>query len=85
MKKPIQYNTLNDENLNLIKEKAKSKKDGVYQLRGIAYRVKDSRITHLATNGNVCLYEMGFLVQAGSYEYEYAMNNHMKVLREVSE
>lgn len=49
----IQYNCLNIENQELINEKAKTKKDGVYTLRGIKYVVKDKRASYFAVNGEI--------------------------------
>ena len=41
------------EDQNFIVEKAKTKKDGVYCIRGIAYRVRDYCVTHLAKNEEI--------------------------------
>jgi hypothetical protein len=46
------------ENLNIIHDKAKVKKDGVYSFRGMLYRVKDHRFTHF-TNYQEILQRMG--------------------------
>ncbi len=77
----IEYNTLNQSNIDAIKNRAKNKVDGVYQFRGIAYRVRKGHVTHFATKEQVTLYEIGMLIAAGSYTYEYGENNHMKVLK----
>ena len=37
-------------NLNLIYEKAKTKKNGVYSFRGVMYLVINNRFTHFAYN-----------------------------------
>ena len=39
---------LNIENESFLREKAKSKTDGVYKLRGCGYRVRNGRITHFS-------------------------------------
>ena len=41
------------ENINLLHNKAKSKKDGVYSFRGLLYRVKNGRFTHFAHRNEV--------------------------------
>jgi len=64
----IQYG-LTLENENLIIEKAKSKQDGVYAFRGIAYRVKDNKVTHSASNNEIVERCYGFNVVVGKYEY----------------
>lgn len=58
---------LTAENQNLIAEKAKSKNDGCYQFRGVAYRVRNKKITHYAASGYVYEAEFGFLVEIGKY------------------
>ena len=63
----MQYgNTI--ENRNLITVKAKEKGDGVYQFRGVAYRVRDNRVTHVACNGQVLESFGNFDVKVGIYE-----------------
>ena len=41
------------DNQNAINEKAKTKKDGCYQFRGVAYRVRDGAVTHFVSGGEV--------------------------------
>jgi hypothetical protein len=56
------------ENTNAINEKAKTKNDGVYRFRGIVYRVKNNRVTHIASNGKVLERAGYFNVEIGTYE-----------------
>lgn len=51
--------------IDFICKKAEIKKDGCYQIRGIAYRVRDARVTHLAQHGEVCELFGVFLVSVG--------------------
>ena len=55
------------ENVNAIVEKAKAKNDGVYQFRGVAYRVVNHRVTHIASNGAVLERCGHFDVRIGQY------------------
>lgn len=56
-------------NQNYIMEKAKSKKDGIYQARGVHYLVIDGRAIHFITViGDVFEYSHGFNVQIGKCE-----------------
>jgi hypothetical protein len=41
------------ENTNKAVDKAKSKKDGVYTLNGMYYRVKEKCVTHIAGYGEI--------------------------------
>jgi hypothetical protein len=52
-------------NLNEISGRCINKKDGVYQFRGLAYRVKGGRFTHFAHNGTVCERAGNFNVEIG--------------------
>ena len=64
------------ENQNLITQKAKDKKDGCYQFRGVAYRVRKGRVTHLAHAGNVVQPFGHFNVQLGKLDHcssDYAL------------
>ena len=63
----MNYNRLTIENCDLIKEKAKTKNDGVYTIRGILYRVKNNKVTHYATSGAVYENFGGFTCNVGSY------------------
>ena len=55
------------ENINLLHDKAKTKRDGVYLFRGLAYRVKDKRFTHYAYNGEILERAGSFNVELGQY------------------
>jgi len=56
------------ENVFAIVEKAKTKADGVYRFRGVAYRVVNNRVTHIAGNGLVLERCGWFDVQIGEYK-----------------
>ena len=59
------------ENMALIDGKARKGGDGVYRFRGITYRVRNNRITHVAYGGKVferCGY---FNVEIGQYKVNY--------------
>ena len=62
----VQYG-LTIENEKYIIEKAKAKKDGVYQARGVAYRVRGGRVTHYAYRGKVLERAYGFNCIVGSF------------------
>ena len=53
------------ENQNLITEKAKSKKSGCYQFRGVAYIVRAGLVTHVASGGEVFERAGNFNVRVG--------------------
>ena len=63
---------LTQENHKLITEKAVTKRDGVFTFRGVAYRVRDKRVTHFAYNGKILQYCHGFNVEVGKYEYKWS-------------
>lgn len=44
---------LTQDNQRTIQEKAKSKKDGIYTFRGVAYRVINGNVTHYANYGEI--------------------------------
>jgi hypothetical protein len=56
-------------NCNLAVYKAKTKKDGVYRLRGLCYRVRGGCVTHFAAYGDVYEKSYGFLISVGSYKH----------------
>ena len=60
----MQYG-LTIENNNLILDKAKTKKDGCYKFRGVAYRVRNGKVTHFADKGQILENCMGFNVIVG--------------------
>lgn len=66
------------ENQNLIIDKAKEKKDGVYSFRGVDYRVKDGKVLCFASNGKIIQSFGNFNVEIGNYRYNY--DNIKKIL-----
>jgi hypothetical protein len=64
----IQYNVLTIENQKAINERAKSRKDGVYEFRGIVFRVRDHHATHFATQGQVLEQYGHFNAMVGKYD-----------------
>lgn len=58
---------LTTENQNLICEKAKTKKDGIYSFRGIKYIVKSGKATHFCSDGKIVQGFGGFNVVVGRY------------------
>lgn len=61
-------NGMRTENIDLIVDKAKQKKNGVYRFRGVSYRVFGGTVTHFAHGGFVFEKAYGFLVKVGSYD-----------------
>lgn len=55
----------NQKNLDAIYEKAKSKSDGIFTFRGIAYRVRKGVVTHYTDGGDVIERCYGFHVVIG--------------------
>lgn len=51
-----------------IQEKAKTKANGCYRIRGIAYRVSDDRVTHFAYRGEIIEPYGFFHVAVGRYD-----------------
>ncbi|HET6890522.1 MAG TPA: hypothetical protein VFH31_05420 [Pyrinomonadaceae bacterium] len=56
------------ENMELIRAKAGEKANGVYRFRGVVYRVRDKRVTHIAHNGKVLERYGHFDVEVGVYD-----------------
>lgn len=71
----VQYCVLNIENQNAINAKAKDKKDGVYTFRGVAYRVRNARVTHFACRGEVIQQYGHFNTVVGSYVDRYSTDS----------
>ena len=66
---------------SLLIEKAKQKKNGVYQLRGVGYRVRDGHITHFSADGKILERAYGFNCIVGSYDgYN---SNGIKILKDI--
>lgn len=64
----IQYG-LTNENHHLIIDRARSKKNGVYRFRGIAYRVENNSVTHVSDGDTILECCGGFNVQVGRVCY----------------
>ena len=67
------------ENTNFCIEKAKSKKDGVYQIRGCGYRVRNGKITHFQDHTGVYESHGHFLAKIGEGEL-YGVTNKLKLI-----
>jgi hypothetical protein len=52
-----------------IIDKAKSKKDGVYRYGGVAYRVRDGKVTHVGNCGEIFECYGYFNVKVHSYKW----------------
>lgn len=59
------------DNQNLILEKAKTKKNGIYKFRGVVYKVEQSRVTHFCTSTEVIRFEYGFNIVIKKLVYNY--------------
>jgi len=64
----VEYGTTVN-NLNIIMEKARFKKDGVYSFKCIFYRVRDKRITHIAYDRKILANYGSFNIIVGTYAY----------------
>lgn len=71
---PVKYG-LTIENINLIHDKAKTKRDGVYSFRGILYRVKNGRFTHYG-------YRNEIVERAGNFDVPIGTTLHMRKMLE---
>ena len=78
----MEYNRLTIENVAVLKLKAKSKKDGCYQLRGIGYRVFDNSITHYACRGDILENAGNFVVTVGHYDSQWDVSP-AKILKDL--
>lgn len=79
----LQYG-LTIENQNLINTKAKTKKDGVYTFRGVAYRVRANKVTHFAVRGEVLQQYGAFNVKLGTYKSGFS-GEGVKFLKSIKE
>ncbi len=69
------------ENMELILEKSRGKKNGVYRLRGVVYRVAGGKVTHIAHGGTLLECCGHFNVVVGKYSgYE---DSAAKALRDI--
>jgi hypothetical protein len=73
----MEYGTTS-ENIDLIIEKSKNKKDGVYTLRGVTYRVVKGNPVIMASYGEIYQFFYGFLVLIGSYDYSSTCPSKLK-------
>lgn len=64
-----------------IRDKAKTKRNGVYTARGVVYRVEDGKVTHYATSGKVSENFGNFLVDVGEYKWE---SEAVKMLKNIN-
>ena len=64
----VTYHKLTLENIKDIANKAQSKPNGCYTLRGIRYRVRDGRVTHYACGSEILECAGYFHVCIGSYK-----------------
>tara|TARA_R110002124_G_scaffold147816_2_gene313221 strand:- start:401 stop:661 length:261 start_codon:yes stop_codon:yes gene_type:complete len=78
----IQYG-LTMENQSLIIEKAKSKRDGIYKLRGVTYRVINNHAVFYAVDGEVIQMCYGFNAVIGRYEHCTWSDNERKALKAI--
>jgi hypothetical protein len=56
------------ESANKAIDKAKSKKDGIYTMNGMYYRVKENCVTHIAGYGEILQRAGNFNVLVGKYK-----------------
>lgn len=56
--------------LKALKDKAKTKKDGVYKFNGAIYAVKNGCLINFAMRSRIFEMVCGFMVEIGSYELE---------------
>lgn len=71
---------------NAIVIKAKQKKDGCYRFRGVAYRVKGGKVTHVGGHGEIfaCFGQFNVRVK----DYEWSINSDevaQKILKTIKE
>lgn len=61
---------LSSKNQDLVVQKAKSKKDGIYSMNGVTYRVRDGKVTHFAccSSGHILVGYGHFNVVVGQVE-----------------
>jgi len=78
----IQYGLTMDNQSSII-EKAKTKKDGVYKFRGVAYRVVNNHARFFASNCEVIEMCYGFNAIIGRYERDINQENAVKVLKSI--
>ena len=79
----IQYGLTMD-NQQAIMDKAKTKNDGVYKFRGVAYRVINNHAVYFAADEQVLQMCYGFNVVIGRYEYSLDSINAVKALKSIN-
>lgn len=78
----IQYGLTLD-NQNAIIEKAKTKNDGTYKFRGVAYRVINNHAVYYAADGQILQMCYGFNAVIGRYEHSLNQTNAVKMLKSI--
>ena len=78
----IQYGLTLD-NQNEIIKKAKSKNNGVYKFRGVAYRVINNHAVYYAVDGQVIQMCYGFNAVIGRYDHSLNQTNAVKILKQI--
>lgn len=82
MKEVIFYGQLNQANRLFIQDKAKSKKDGVYQARWIGYRVRNGCVTHYVVRNEVLASYGAFVTLVGTFASNDAANKALKAFND---
>ena len=67
--------------MEFINNRAKSKTNGVYSIRGIVYRVRDNRATHYCYNGEVFEDFGNFVVVVGRFRYSDGARKLLKDIK----
>ena len=79
----IQYGLTLD-NQQAIIEKAKTKKDGVYKFRGVAYRVINNQAVYYAADEQILQMCYGFNAVIGRYEHSLNQSSAVKALKNIN-
>lgn len=58
---------------NKLVEKAKSKKDGAYRYGGVAYRVRNGKVTHVGNCGEI--FECHGIFNVKVHDYKWSINS----------
>ena len=70
-------------NVDYATKKAREKKDGVYTIRGFAYRVRKGKVTHFAYNGEILLWTGWATLKVGSYVCSFSGDCDKKALENI--
>ena len=81
MKEVIFYGQLNQANRLFIQEKAKTKKDGVYQARWIGFRVRNGQVTHYVKRNEVLANYGAFVTPVGTFSNNDAALKALKAFK----